>query len=77
MVAEPAVIEATANLGCSLAKISMVAELWYRVCYCCLCCSLAKISMVAEQEHCFTIFSKGCSLAKISMVAERCSLSRI
>ena len=51
MVAEPAVIEATAKLGCSLAKISMVAEQYQNICFLTLCCSLAKISMVAEPQN--------------------------
>ncbi len=36
------------ELRCSLAKISMVAELVAVMFYPLLCCSLAKISMVAE-----------------------------
>ena len=70
MVAELSHLWRSNNTGCSLAKISMVAERkaqcikeWKR-------CSLAKISMVAELF--FVKLKRGgcCSLAKISMVAE-------
>ena len=77
MVAEPPFNNKSTSDCCSLAKISMVAELsemqyahkWR--------CSLAKISMVAEHIPYIYDNGKGCSLAKISMVAEQnclCSL---
>ena len=56
--------------SCSLAKISMVAELegtWENIKR---CCSLAKISMVAELIITALLVFMSCSLAKISMVAE-------
>ena len=55
---------------CSLAKISMVAELQGMFLTYSICCSLAKISMVAELVLLCSIMLIGCSLAKISMVAE-------
>ena len=55
---------------CSLAKISMVAELCIH--YACFKdrCSLAKISMIAELPPVLSTLIVRCSLAKISMVAE-------
>ena len=56
---------------CSLAKISMVAEL-NKMCDTPIQrCSLAKISMVAELVQVSFFTPICCSLAKISMVAER------
>ena len=55
---------------CSLAKISMVAELKYKSNLTDNGCSLAKISMVAEPVGKSRLFMFCCSLAKISMVAE-------
>ena len=48
MVAELSLILSAHFLGCSLAKISMVAELSSEETYSDDSCSLAKISMVAE-----------------------------
>ena len=56
--------------GCSLAKISMVAELIRNTMKKDICCSLAKISMVAERIKISNVQQRCCSLAKISMVAE-------
>ena len=70
MVAERERQDVIRYYGCSLAKISMVAEpldQWH----CFLCrCSLAKISMVAELLQKAFRGGDSCSLAKISMVAE-------
>ena len=49
MVAELDGSQLSGNKSCSLAKISMVAELCIRVGPRLQCCSLAKISMVAER----------------------------
>ena len=51
MVAEHLLINTSKPFGCSLAKISMVAEQggWWATLL--FCCSLAKISMVAEPHH--------------------------
>ena len=49
MVAEHTKLEQKQSLGCSLAKISMVAERVHEVIFRKTSCSLAKISMVAEQ----------------------------
>ena len=48
MVAELVLIKQVDCLCCSLAKISMVAELFYENIDILFRCSLAKISMVAE-----------------------------
>ena len=56
--------------SCSLAKISMVAELDISGLAPLYCCSLAKISMVAELIMVIISLVIRCSLAKISMVAE-------
>ena len=48
MVAEQFLMIHSCMISCSLAKISMVAELDYEVSIEKLSCSLAKISMVAE-----------------------------
>ena len=56
--------------GCSLAKISMVAEHHIITVARDGGCSLAKISMVAERQLSLKELAKRCSLAKISMVAE-------
>ena len=50
MVAEPKNAIKKLLIGCSLAKISMVAERWKRNKITLIGCSLAKISMVAELE---------------------------
>ena len=55
---------------CSLAKISMVAELLLSYTHKSQSCSLAKISMVAEHVIMIQQYKNCCSLAKISMVAE-------
>ena len=70
MVAELSSDAFTLSSGCSLAKISMVAEHILLCIFCQLGCSLAKISMVAEHNFGTNYGSIGCSLAKISMVAE-------
>ena len=70
MVAELTRDDYRSMLGCSLAKISMVAEQTLGVRFNGGRCSLAKISMVAEQKQASNIQLLGCSLAKISMVAE-------
>ena len=57
-------------LGCSLAKISMVAERTVVNEEVGASCSLAKISMVAERVPFPADSTLSCSLAKISMVAE-------
>ena len=49
MVAEPVQNEKKKMYGCSLAKISMVAEQTLEFVQMEYCCSLAKISMVAER----------------------------
>ena len=71
MVAERNVKNHDTGHCCSLAKISMVAELYptYKLNF--VGCSLAKISMVAELQVGFAILLTCCSLAKISMVAEQ------
>ena len=70
MVAEPATPADNYNDRCSLAKISMVAELELKSLVLLLRCSLAKISMVAERPQSVRLMETRCSLAKISMVAE-------
>ena len=70
MVAEPLAEKLADAIGCSLAKISMVAERFVPINNCGRCCSLAKISMVAERIMVNEERMFGCSLAKISMVAE-------
>ena len=70
MVAEHIRACSIGNGCCSLAKISMVAELVLQILNFILGCSLAKISMVAELWICTTNRLYCCSLAKISMVAE-------
>ena len=50
MVAEPPTYSKNLKVSCSLAKISMVAELFHTGLHGNVSCSLAKISMVAE--HC-------------------------
>ena len=70
MVAEQQADEFQKTDGCSLAKISMVAELVCHLMMIHVCCSLAKISMVAELYCALYCIWIGCSLAKISMVAE-------
>ena len=71
MVAEQVLPFFSTISRCSLAKISMVAELTLFSDFFKYCCSLAKISMVAEQKRVFLQKKESCSLAKISMVAER------
>ena len=71
MVAERDRSEVVRYYGCSLAKISMVAELHLALTHYTACCSLAKISMVAEPTKNPEIIQQSCSLAKISMVAEQ------
>ena len=71
MVAERISNKHRPKVCCSLAKISMVAELDYLNTCMHDSCSLAKISMVAEQTFLKTEQAYSCSLAKISMVAER------
>ena len=71
MVAEPKILIFCVSLGCSLAKISMVAELTHDSYMRRDSCSLAKISMVAEPSRETATDNLCCSLAKISMVAER------
>ena len=71
MVAEPLAEKLADAIGCSLAKISMVAERFVPINNCGRCCSLAKISMVAEQTFSHFVEYLSCSLAKISMVAEQ------
>ena len=51
MVAEPDNERSSFGYRCSLAKISMVAELYYTYMLQYTSCSLAKISMVAELHH--------------------------
>ena len=70
MVAERIIVEDNNPLGCSLAKISMVAEQSSRGMKRRPSCSLAKISMVAEPSTSNMHEKASCSLAKISMVAE-------
>ena len=70
MVAEQHYPVRTIPLCCSLAKISMVAELLITPVICIKSCSLAKISMVAERMGSICNSIRSCSLAKISMVAE-------
>ena len=70
MVAEPDDKQESVKASCSLAKISMVAELWVAFLVLIQSCSLAKISMVAEQSLLVWQTFYCCSLAKISMVAE-------
>ena len=76
MVAEPVKALATFPSGCSLAKISMVAERVIFYFFKKFCCSLAKISMVAEHSARLCFRCKCCSLAKISMVAELRNMQR-
>ena len=71
MVAEPHIPPKKSPIRCSLAKISMVAELATMTMELGAGCSLAKISMVAERIILKSISVMRCSLAKISMVAER------
>ena len=59
------------DAGCSLAKISMVAERSISSMLVRVSCSLAKISMVAELLVLIFRTTGCCSLAKISMVAEQ------
>ena len=70
MVAERRIKGNRANSSCSLAKISMVAELYVVKLINGISCSLAKISMVAELSSLLRLYFSCCSLAKISMVAE-------
>ena len=70
MVAELSPPRTFPSSCCSLAKISMVAELFTFLIAFRFRCSLAKISMVAEQFSLQFKFANCCSLAKISMVAE-------
>ena len=70
MVAEHKDYKKLIQHGCSLAKISMVAELIMPADSVKECCSLAKISMVAEPTRADVVAQNRCSLAKISMVAE-------
>ena len=70
MVAEQQIAPGTRGLGCSLAKISMVAEHDELKFVPKTRCSLAKISMVAEHTNASNREKPSCSLAKISMVAE-------
>ena len=70
MVAERCTSLTFVVMSCSLAKISMVAELNLDDIGANVCCSLAKISMVAEHKGDLAIARGSCSLAKISMVAE-------
>ena len=72
MVAEPIVSVDNQACGCSLAKISMVAEHSRCKTIVLQSCSLAKISMVAELWVRVCSSPSRCSLAKISMVAEHC-----
>ena len=75
MVAERPTRVRSELVSCSLAKISMVAELegtWENIKR---CCSLAKISMVAELNIITVPITESCSLAKISMVAEQTGFS--
>ena len=75
MVAERVECKKKLDTCCSLAKISMVAELPPDDLMGIFRCSLAKISMVAEPVSLGKRIQRSCSLAKISMVAERgCSL---
>ena len=76
MVAEHAPFLYTFHFCCSLAKISMVAELSVSSVESKLRCSLAKISMVAELYPDEWGCEVSCSLAKISMVAEHVSRKR-
>ena len=70
MVAEQDDLSFLSSIRCSLAKISMVAELKGNFGHDRTSCSLAKISMVAERPSKITTREISCSLAKISMVAE-------
>ena len=70
MVAEHESANTPLRLRCSLAKISMVAELVEHAIITYVRCSLAKISMVAERMISYSFLLCCCSLAKISMVAE-------
>ena len=74
MVAERVGRRRNNRRSCSLAKISMVAELSLLIFLSQQCCSLAKISMVAELGKAHEYEDKCCSLAKISMVAELLNL---
>ena len=71
MVAELDPVKPPHSSGCSLAKISMVAERLADDRFNVSCCSLAKISMVAERPTRVRSELVSCSLAKISMVAEQ------
>ena len=71
MVAERILLHFQRQHSCSLAKISMVAELLGNLHNSLTCCSLAKISMVAEHPKLSVYSQLCCSLAKISMVAEQ------
>ena len=77
MVAEQVGFAFGIGSGCSLAKISMVAEPKFALGIPTSGCSLAKISMVAELRYRICNRCLCCSLAKISMVAELLSAHRL